>query len=101
MISPVILGLYVMDIHFYSLQFELAACDGKTANLITSGQPALIVSYLESHLNHLQQLLKEGRTFINVSNSTAMFFSRVSLHFWIPRRVKIFGEPIHWVDIAR
>ena len=93
-ISPVILGLYVMDMHLHSHHVDLAVYAG------TSDQPSLILIYLESHLNDLEQLLKEWRTSINVSNSTETHFARVSGHFSIPRTVQIFGKPNHWVDIT-
>lgn len=77
-ISPVILSLYVMDMHLYSCHVELAVYAFNTAILISSGQAALIVKYMESYVSELQRLLKEYRTSINVSNSTAMLFARVS-----------------------
>jgi hypothetical protein len=38
--------------------------------------PMLLVSYLESYLNDLQQWLGEGRIAIKVSNSSAIIFAR-------------------------
>lgn len=58
--SSVILGLYVMDMHLHSRHVDLAVYAGSTDILFTSGQPALIVSNLESHLSDLERLKKEG-----------------------------------------
>jgi hypothetical protein len=49
-----------MDMHVHSLHVELAVCAGNTAILIPSGQPALIVNYLEAYLRELERLLKIG-----------------------------------------
>jgi len=66
-----------------------------------SRKPTLLLSYLESYLNDLQQWLSELRIAINVSKSTAIIFARAGRHFIQPRPVTLFGEPIEWVDTSR
>jgi hypothetical protein len=72
-----------------------------TAITATSRKPMLLVSYLESYLNDLQRWLSEWRIAINVSKSTAIIFARARRRFIQPRPVKLFGEPIQWVDTTR
>lgn len=47
-ISPVILSLYIMDMYLHFRHFELPDYAGNTTITITSGQPGLIINYLES-----------------------------------------------------
>ena len=69
--------------------------------IATSRKPTLLVSYLESYLNDLQQWLSEWRISINVSKSNAKIFTRAVWRFIQPRPVTLFREPIEWVDTAR
>jgi len=72
-----------------------------TAIIATSHKPTLLVSYLESYLKDLQRWLSEWRIAINVSKSTAIIFERAGRRFIQARLVKLFGEPIEWVDTTR
>jgi hypothetical protein len=80
---------------------DLALYADDTAIIDTSRKPTLLVSYLESYLNDLQRWLSEWRIAINVSKSTAIIFARAGRRFIQPRPVKLFGEPIQWVDTTR
>jgi hypothetical protein len=101
LISPVLFSLYVNDMPAPLHHVELALYADDTAVIATSRRPTLLVSYLESYLNYLQWWLSEWRITINVSNSTAIIFARAGRHFIQPRPVRLFGEPIEWVDTTR
>jgi hypothetical protein len=73
---------------------ELALYADDMAVIATSRKPTLLVSYLESYLNDLQQWLSEWRIAINVSNSSVITFARAGWRFIQPRPVTLFGEPI-------
>jgi hypothetical protein len=96
--SPVLFGLYVNDMPSPSHHVELALFADDTAIIAMSRNPTLLVSYLESYLNELQRWLSGWRIAINVSMSTAITFARDARRLIQPRRVKLFGEPIKWVD---
>jgi len=66
LISPVLFSLYVNDVPPPSNHVELALYADDTAIIATSRKPTLLVSYLESSLNDLQQWLSEWRIAINV-----------------------------------
>ena len=55
-----------------SHHIELALYADDTAIIAMSRKPTLLVSYLESYLNDLQQWLSKWRITINVSKSTAI-----------------------------
>jgi len=76
LISPVLFCLYVNNMPPPSHHFKLALYTDNTAIIATSHMPTLLVSYLESYLNDLQQWLSEWRIAINVSKSTAIIFTR-------------------------
>ena len=80
---------------------ELALSADDTAIIATSRKPTLLVSYLESYLNDLQQWSSEWRIAINISKSTAIIFAHARRRFIQPRPVILFGEPIEWVDANR
>jgi hypothetical protein len=80
---------------------ELALYADETAVIATSRKPTLLVSYLESYLNDLQRWLSEWRIAINVSKSIAIFCARAGRRFIQPRPVRLFEEPIEWVDRTR
>ena len=101
MISPVLLSLHVNDTHPFSHLVELALYADETAIISTSRKPTLLVSYLETYLNYLQQCLSEWRIAINVPMSNALIFARAGRRFTQPRPVMLFGEPIQFVDTAR
>jgi hypothetical protein len=101
LISPVLFSLYVNDMPSTSQHVELALYADDTANIATSCNPMLLVSYLESYLNDLQRWLSEWRIAINVSKSTAIIFERAGRRFIQPRPVTLFGEPMQWVDTTR
>jgi len=98
LISPVLFSLYVNDMPPHSLQFELALYADDTTIIATSRKPTLLVSYLDSYLNDLQRWLSDCRIAINVTKSTAIIFARAGRRFIQPRPLKLFGEPIEWVD---
>jgi hypothetical protein len=100
LISPVLFSLYV-DMPSPSHRVELALYEDDTAIIATSRKPTLLVSYLESYLNDLQQWLSEWRIAINVPKSTAIIFARAGRCFFQPRLVTLFGEPIQWVETTR
>ena len=100
LISPVLFSLYVNDIS-PSHQVELALYADYTAVIATSRKTTLLVSYLEYNLNDLQPWLKEWRIAINAPKSSAMIFARSGRRFIQPRPVKLFGEPIQWVETTR
>ena len=60
---------------------ELALYSDDTAIIATSRKPKLLVSYLESYLNDLQQWLREWKIAINLSMSTAIIFMRAGQRF--------------------
>jgi len=69
LISPVLFSLYVNDMPPPSHHVEVALYADDTAIITTSRKPTLLVSYLESYLNELQQWLSEWRIAINVPKS--------------------------------
>ena len=73
---------------------ELALYAEDTAIIGTFRKPTLLVSYLESYLNHLQRWLSKWRIAINLSKSAAIFFPRAFRLFIQPRSVTLFGKPI-------
>jgi hypothetical protein len=101
LISPVVFSLYVNDMPPHSHHVELALYADDTAVIATSRKPTLLVSYLQSYLNDLQRWLSEWRIPINVSKSTAIIFARAGRRFNQPTPVRLFGEPIEWVDSTR
>ena len=94
LISPVLFSLYINDMPSPLHHVELALYADNTAIIATSCKPTLLVSYLQSYLNDLQRWLSEWRIVINVSESTAIIFTRA-------QPVTLFGEPIQWVDTTR
>jgi len=64
-------------------------------------EPALLVKYLEAYLSNLERWLSELRIAINVSKFYAMLFAKTGKRIPKPRAVKLFGEPIEWVDDCR
>jgi len=100
-IYPVLFSRYVYDMPSPSHHVELALHADDTTIIATSRKPTLRVSYLESYLNDLQQLLSEWRIAINVSKSTAIIFARAGRRFIQPRPVTLLWEPIAWVDTIR
>jgi len=98
LISPVLFSLYVNDMPSPSHHVELALYADENAVIATSRKPTLLVSYMESYLNDLQRWLSEWRITINVSESSAMIIVRAGRRFIQPRPVKLFGEPIKWVE---
>ena len=99
--SPVLSNLYVKDVPSPSHHIELALYANDTAIIATSHKPTLLVSYLESYLNDLQQWLSEWRIAIYVSKKTAIIFACAGRRFIHPRPVTLFGEPIQWVKTSR
>jgi hypothetical protein len=75
-ISPVLFNLYMNDMHSPSCHVELAVYVDDTAITATSRQPALVVKYMETHLSELKRCLSEWRIDNNVSESSAMLFSK-------------------------
>jgi len=75
---------------------ELAFYADDAAITAASRKPTLLVSYLESYVNHLQRWLSEWRMAINASKSTATIFARAGRRLNTPRPVTLFGEPIQW-----
>jgi hypothetical protein len=59
LISPVLFSLYVNDMPSPSHHVELDLYADDTAVIASSRKPTLLVSYLESYLNDLQQWLSE------------------------------------------
>ena len=98
LISPVLFSLYVNNMPSPSHHVELALYVDDMAIIATSRKPTLLVSYLESYLNNLQQWLSEWRIVINVSTSTAKIFTRAGWCLIQPRPGTLFREPIQWVD---
>ena len=94
LISPVLFSVYV-DMPSPSYYVYLALYVDDTTITATPRKPTLLVSYLESYLNHLKRWLSEWRIAINVSKSTAIIFARARRRFTQPRPVTLFGEPIH------
>jgi hypothetical protein len=64
-----------------------------------SRMPTLLVSCLEPYLSYFDRWLRECRTAINISKSTAMLFTRWRIQK--PRPVLLFGAPILRVHTAR
>ena len=59
LISPVLFSMYVNDMPSPSQYVELVLYADDTAIIATSRKPTLLVSYLESYLNDLQQWMSE------------------------------------------
>jgi len=101
LISPDFFSFYVNDMPSPSHHVELALYTDDTAIIATSRKPTLLVSYLQSYLNDLQQWMSEWRIAINVSKNTATIFARAGRRFIQPRPVTLFGKPIQWADTTR
>jgi len=99
--SPVLFILYVNEKPKTLHHVELALYADDTAIIATSRTPALLVSYLQSYLSHLERWLTEWRIAINVSKSSAIIFARAGRRFIQLRSVTLFGEAIKWVDATR
>jgi hypothetical protein len=100
-ISPVLFSLYVNYMPLPSRHDKLALyADGKTA-IATSGQPALLVKYMETYLSDLERWLSEWKFPINVSKSSAIFFVKTRRRNPKPLSVHFFGEPTQWVHTSR
>jgi len=85
LISPVLFSLHVNDMSTPSNHVELALYADDTAIIATSRKPTLLISYLESYLSDLQQLLSEWRIAINASKSTAIIFVWAGQRFIQPQ----------------
>ena len=94
LISPVLFSLYVNDMPQPSHHVVLALYADGTAIIATLGKPTILVIYLESYLNELQQWLREWRIAIKASKSTPLIFARTGRCSIHPRPVTLFGEPI-------
>jgi hypothetical protein len=81
LIYRVFFSLYINDMPKPSHQIELALYADDTAIIVTSRKPALLVSYLQSYLSHLERWLTEWRIAINVSNSSVIIFARTGRRF--------------------
>jgi hypothetical protein len=101
LISPLLFILYVNDMPTPSNHVELALYAETMAIIGASRMQTLLVSYLESYLNDLQQWLSEWRIAPNIPKSTAVIFARVGRRFIQPRPVTLFGKPIQWIDSTR
>jgi hypothetical protein len=99
--SPVPFSLYVNDIPTPSRHVELAQYADGTALIATYRDPSLLVGYLEAYLGRLELWLRNRRIAINVSNSTAVLFTKSARSARQPRPVQFLGEPIQWVQTAR
>jgi hypothetical protein len=91
LISPVHFSLYFNNMPTPSHHVELAIYADDTAVIATSRKPTLLISYLESYLNELQQWLSEWRIAVNVSKISAIIFARAGRRFIQPRPVTLFG----------
>ena len=98
---PLLFSLNVNDMPKPSHHVELALYADVTAIIATSRTPVLLVSYLQSYLNHLERWLTEWKITINVSRSSTIIFAGAGRRFIEPRSVTLLGEPINWVDIIR
>jgi len=76
--------MYVNDLPKPSHHDELAIYADDSAIIDTSRTPALIVSYLQSYLSHLERWLTEWRITINVSKSSVIIFTRAGRRFIQP-----------------
>ena len=96
-ISPVLFSLYVHNMP-PPLKHVVTLYADNTTIIATSRKPTMLMSYLESYLNELQQWLSEWRIAINVSKSKTLIFERAERCFIQARTVTLFGETIQWVD---
>ena len=98
LISPAHFSLYVNEMPPTPLYGELAVYADETAIIPTSNISMLLVSYVESYLNEIQQRLTKYRMAINVSKCTTIIFALGGRRFIQSRPVTLFGEPIQWFD---
>jgi hypothetical protein len=75
---PVLFSLYVHDIPTPSRHVELAQYADGTVVRATSGDPSLLVGYLEACLGRLELWLRNWRIAIKVSKSTAVLFAKAA-----------------------
>jgi hypothetical protein len=97
---PVPFSLYVHDIPTPSRHVQLAQYADDTALIATSGDPSLLVGYLEAYLGRLELWLRDWRIAIKVSKSTAVLFAKAARRVRQPRPVQVLREPIEWVETA-
>jgi hypothetical protein len=101
LVFPVLFSLNVSDMPPPCRHVELALYADDTALIATSRSPLLLVSYLETYLNKPQLWLRDWRIATNVSKNTALLFAKTTRCIQRPCPVRLFGEPIQWVDKAR
>jgi hypothetical protein len=78
---PVLFSLYVSDMPLPSHHDKVGFYSDDTAIIAKSLKPTMLVSYLESYLNDLQQWLSEWRIVINVSKNTTVVFAQAGQRF--------------------
>jgi hypothetical protein len=97
-VSPVLVSLYVNDIHTSSCHIELAEYTDDTVLIATSHSPSLLDSYLETYLGRLEHWLRDWRIAINISKSTTVLFVKAVRCIQNARPVQFLGKPIQWVE---
>jgi hypothetical protein len=98
---PVPFSLYVHDIPTPSRHVQLAQYADGTAFIATSGDPSLLIGYLEAYLGRLELWLRDWRIAISVSKSTTVPFAKAARGVRQPRPVQFLGQLIQWVQTAR
>jgi retron-type reverse transcriptase len=88
LVTPVLVSLYVNDMPVPSRHVELALYADDTAIIATSRKSALLITYLQTYLSHLERWLIEWRIAINVSNTNAMLFAKAAWRVPRPRPVR-------------
>ena len=94
LISHALFSLYVNEMTPTPNHFVLAVYADDTAIIPSSNISTLLVSYVESYLNKIQQRLTKCRMAINVSKCTTIIFARGGRSFTQSRPVTLFEEPI-------
>jgi hypothetical protein len=84
-----------------SLNVELSLYADGTALISTSRSSSLLVSCLKTYLGRLEHWLRDWRIGINVSNSTAVLFTKTARRIQTPRPVQFSRKPIQWVETWR
>ena len=83
------------------LNVSLRGSRGRQSHTAISCQPMLLVSYMQTKVKRLEHWLQDWRIDVSVPTSTTMLFVEAAIVSQKPWYVRLFGEPIQWVDTGR
>jgi hypothetical protein len=96
LVYPLLFSLYVKDIPTPFRHVELAQYADDTALVATSRRTSIVLGYLEAYLGRLERWLRDWRTAINVSKSTAVFFGKTARRIKNPEQCSFSESQYSW-----